>query len=250
MKAHTLSPDQIVSQFPQQYEAWVSLIALDTLPPTPNNIEYRTPSPSDFAPRQPSPQVQESLMHNIDQNNPLDSWLSGTSAAQISENTGNTRPSLPLVTTNEGFPTKNVTMAHGSLEHMPNKETPNMQIQESGFRQDQLAPMSQSPSPETKSRGSVILFHWQHDENRNSILLQLNKLAKVFQEIFQFHTEIWAIPDQTCQFQVHIKILEFVQKSDEGALLVVYYAGLGRFTDHYRLEWVRYVYISYQLRNL
>jgi hypothetical protein len=96
-------------------------------------------------------------------------------------------------------------------------------------------------SPKANSRGFVILIYWQNDKNRSSVLLELNKLAKIFQEVFGLDTEIWAIPDQNCQFQVHFKILEFAQKSDEDTLLILYYAGLGKLTDDCRLEWVRYV---------
>jgi hypothetical protein len=144
----------------------------------------------------------------------------------------NTFSSLPFGTPNEHSLAENATVDPSLLEHSPSEEISTLQNQESRDQRDE---------PATGSRGSVILLHWQEDENRELIMSLLDRLAKVFQEVFRFDTEIWAIPYQNCHTQVNIKILEFAQKSGRDNLLIVYYAGLGKLTDHYQLEWVRYV---------
>jgi hypothetical protein len=79
-------------------------------------------------------------------------------------------------------------------------------------------------------------MYWQDSDSALFNVAEIHKLAKIFRDLFCFETEVWAIPNDNCHFQVHFKILEFAQKGTDDHLLIVYYAGQGRLTEHYRLE--------------
>jgi hypothetical protein len=71
----------------------------------------------------------------------------------------------------------------------------------------------------------------------------MEKLETVFQNLYQFDTEHWKIPNEHCHHKLTKKIVDFVEPTDESAkhLKIVYYAGHARLLETRVLAWTRCV---------
>lgn len=89
------------------------------------------------------------------------------------------------------------------------------------------------------SRVSVLLISWSDEDPKLPVSLEIEKLHKVFQDVYGYDTEHWNIPDQNCHHKLTKKIVDFVEPTDESTkeLKIVYYAGHARLLDTRVLAW-------------
>jgi hypothetical protein len=94
------------------------------------------------------------------------------------------------------------------------------------------------------SNVSVLMISWEDEDPRLPVSLEMEKLKRVFQDLYQFHTEHWKIPDQNSHHKLAKKIVDFVEPTEQSAthLKIIYYAGHARLLDTRGLAWTRYVW--------
>ena len=84
---------------------------------------------------------------------------------------------------------------------------------------------------------------WQTEDPTLRISREVSNLQNTFVDIYNFQTEVWTIPDESCHLEVNQKILDFVKLGGDSDdhLKIVYYAGHTKLTKNRRLAWTRYV---------
>ncbi|CZR65114.1 uncharacterized protein PAC_15014 [Phialocephala subalpina] len=89
------------------------------------------------------------------------------------------------------------------------------------------------------SQVSVLLISWSDEDPKLPVSLEIEKLHRVFQDVYGYDTEHWKIPDQNCHHKLTKKIVDFVEPTDESTkqLKIVYYAGHARLLDTRVLAW-------------
>lgn len=91
------------------------------------------------------------------------------------------------------------------------------------------------------SHVSVLLISWSDEDPNLPVSLEIEKLHRVFQDLYGYDTEHWNIPDQNCYHKLTKKTVDFVEPTDDSTkqLKIVYYAGHARLLDTRVLAWTR-----------
>jgi hypothetical protein len=100
----------------------------------------------------------------------------------------------------------------------------------------------------TKSRYTnvfVLMLCWEDENPQLPVSIEIQKLLEVFRDTYNYATEIWKIPDQSCHSTLNKKILDFTEISGDSKehLKIVYYAGHARLTKNRLLTWTRSVWL-------
>jgi hypothetical protein len=93
------------------------------------------------------------------------------------------------------------------------------------------------------SKVSVLMLSWSDEDPHLPVSHEISKLHGVFQNIYGFETDQWAIPDVNSHYMVTQKIMDFVKPTDKSKshLKIVYYAGHAKLMSTRVLAWTRYV---------
>jgi hypothetical protein len=92
----------------------------------------------------------------------------------------------------------------------------------------------------------VLMLKWNDEDPQLPVSYEVSKLHDVFQNVFNFETESWDIPEQDCHGVVNQKILDFknLGGNSKDDLKIIYYAGHGKLTRNRTLSWTRYISLS------
>lgn len=93
----------------------------------------------------------------------------------------------------------------------------------------------------------VLMLKWEDEDPNLPVSWEITRLFNVFQNVFNFQTEVWDIKDQDCHAEVNQKILDFSRLGGNSKedLKIVYYAGHGKLTMNRLLSWTRWELFSY-----
>jgi hypothetical protein len=86
----------------------------------------------------------------------------------------------------------------------------------------------------------VILLSWEDEDPKLPVSLEIRELADTFTNVYGYYVEEWLIPAEDSHNKLQVKILQFLWNHDPSRLIIVYYAGHGKLTNHGQPAWTRY----------
>ena len=92
----------------------------------------------------------------------------------------------------------------------------------------------------------VLIVKWEEEDPSLPVSYEIEDLCRVFEGIYNYHIEIFDIPDKKSHARVSEKINAFIGINDDSKhdLKIVYYAGHSRLSKTKDLVWSRYVLSS------
>ena len=83
----------------------------------------------------------------------------------------------------------------------------------------------------------VLLLSWAEDDL--GVMVELNRLFKVFKDLYGFNVEKWLIPSEDSHGELGDRLRAFTKNhAGENALLIVYYGGHGFLNDYRQPIWL------------
>ena len=83
----------------------------------------------------------------------------------------------------------------------------------------------------------ALLLSWAEDDL--GVLVELDRLARVFTELYDFCTEKWLIPSDDSHGELGDRLRAFTKThAQENVLLIVYYGGHGFLNDYRQPIWL------------
>ncbi|KAL8790508.1 MAG: hypothetical protein Q9195_006339 [Heterodermia aff. obscurata] len=83
----------------------------------------------------------------------------------------------------------------------------------------------------------VLLLSWAEDDL--GVVVELDRLTKVFKDLYGFNTEKWLIPSEDSHGELGDTLRAFTKThARDDALLIVYYGGHGFLNDHRQPIWL------------
>lgn len=89
---------------------------------------------------------------------------------------------------------------------------------------------------------TVLIFLWADDHPDLPALEDVDRLSRVFNDVYNFDVERFEIPKQNPHFEVNQKVRSFARQGENNThLKIVYYAGYSRVTTSRSVVWTRLV---------
>jgi hypothetical protein len=87
----------------------------------------------------------------------------------------------------------------------------------------------------------VLMLSWEDVDPKLPVDLEMDPLFDVFQNMYNFRTERWQIPNLRSQRRVNDRVTEFLGDESKEHLKIVYYAGHACLSSNRLLSWTKYV---------
>jgi hypothetical protein len=87
----------------------------------------------------------------------------------------------------------------------------------------------------------VLMLSWEDVDPKLPVDLEMDPLFDVFQNMYNFRTERWQIPNLRSHKRVNDRVTEFLGNENKEHLKIVYYAGHACLTRNRLLSWTKYV---------
>jgi hypothetical protein len=87
----------------------------------------------------------------------------------------------------------------------------------------------------------VLMLSWEDVDPKLPVDLEMDPLFDVFQNMYNFRTETWQIPNLRSQRRVNDRVTEFLGDESKEHLKIVYYAGHACLSSNRLLSWTKYV---------
>jgi hypothetical protein len=93
----------------------------------------------------------------------------------------------------------------------------------------------------------VLMFMWEIEDCKLPVRIEIEKLRRVFEDMYHFNVEVFEIPNKRSHSKVSAKINDFVSINDDSVedLKIVYYAGHSKLSKMKDIVWARYVAYSF-----
>lgn len=92
------------------------------------------------------------------------------------------------------------------------------------------------------SKTYVLMLSWEDETPNQPISIEMGHLRNVLEDIYNFESEIWRIPNENSHLEITQKIQEFVSLGGDSSehLKLIYYNGQARLDKTKELAWTRY----------
>jgi hypothetical protein len=87
----------------------------------------------------------------------------------------------------------------------------------------------------------VLMLSWEDVDPKLPVDLEMDPLFDVFQNMYNFRTERWRIPNLRSQRRVNDRVTDFLGDENKEHLKIVYYAGHACLSSNRLLSWTKYV---------